>query len=84
MNPAWLLCVQVRQVVQCHICSVHHLGKGDRLGAEAILGSTALHAAVDTALMLHKRDAQPSISRARPVPARASVLRSDSLARAML
>jgi hypothetical protein len=33
---------------------VHHLGKGERDGGDAILGSTAIFAAVDTALILKR------------------------------
>lgn len=40
----------------CHILCVHHLGKSDRAGADAILGSTALFGAVDNALLLKRRD----------------------------
>jgi len=35
-----------------HVMCVHHLGKGDRSSADSILGSTAIFAAVDTALIL--------------------------------
>lgn len=41
----------------CHILCVHHCGKGERDGGDAILGSTALFGAVDT-LMLMNRKAQ--------------------------
>lgn len=37
-----------------HVLVVHHLGKGERLGADAILGSTAIRAAVDTSLILKR------------------------------
>ena len=40
----------------CHILCVHHAGKGDREGGDVILGSTALFAAVDTALILKRKD----------------------------
>ncbi len=40
----------------CHILAVHHMGKGEREGGDAILGSTALFAAVDTALFMKKRE----------------------------
>lgn len=42
----------------CHIMCVHHLGKGDRTGGDAILGSTALFGAVDTALLMKRRNDQ--------------------------
>ena len=35
---------------------VHHAGKGERAGGDAILGSTAIFAAVDTALFLRRSD----------------------------
>jgi AAA domain len=40
----------------CHILLIHHFGKGDREGGDQILGSTALFAAVDTALFMRKRE----------------------------
>ena len=39
-----------------HILLVHHMGKGERGGGDAILGSTALFATVDTALLLKRTD----------------------------
>lgn len=38
----------------CHIMCLHHLSKGDRSGGDAILGSTALFAAMDTALIMRR------------------------------
>jgi bifunctional DNA primase/polymerase-like protein/AAA domain-containing protein/primase-like protein len=40
----------------CHVLCVHHLGKGERVGGDALLGSTALFAAVDTLLMMQRHD----------------------------
>jgi AAA domain-containing protein/bifunctional DNA primase/polymerase-like protein/primase-like protein len=40
-----------------HVLAVHHLGKGERGDGDAILGSTAIFAAVDTVLLL-KRSAR--------------------------
>jgi hypothetical protein len=40
----------------CHILACHHLGKMEREGGDAILGSTALFASVDTALLLRRRE----------------------------
>lgn len=37
-----------------HVLCAHHLGKGERSGGDAILGSTAIFAAVDTALILKR------------------------------
>jgi len=39
-----------------HIVCVHHAGKGERTGGDALLGSTALFGAVDTLLMMKRRD----------------------------
>lgn len=40
---------------ECHVMLVHHAGKLERTGGDAILGSTAILGAVDTALMLNRR-----------------------------
>jgi hypothetical protein len=39
-----------------HVLAVHHLGKSDRAGGDAILGSTAIFGIVDTALLLRRGD----------------------------
>jgi hypothetical protein len=39
-----------------HVLAVHHLGKGDRQGAEAVLGSTAIFASVDTTFVMKRND----------------------------
>src|SRR5262245_17584786 len=39
-----------------HVLLVHHLGKGERAGGDAILGSTAIFGAVDTALLLRRSE----------------------------
>jgi RecA-family ATPase len=39
-----------------HVLCVHHAGKADREGGDSILGSTAIFAAVDTALIMKKAD----------------------------
>ncbi len=39
-----------------HVLVVHHLGKGERVDGDAILGSTAIFAAVDTALLLKRSE----------------------------
>ena len=39
-----------------HVLAVHHLGKGERSGGDAVLGSTALFAAVDTLLIMKRSD----------------------------
>ncbi len=45
-----------------HVLAVHHLGKGDREGGDSILGSTAIFAAVDTALILKRSDKYRTLS----------------------
>lgn len=45
-----------------HVLVVHHMGKGDRQGGDAILGSTALLAAVDTAMMMKRSDKYRTLS----------------------
>lgn len=42
--------------------AVHHMGKGDREGGDAILGSTAIFAAVDTGLLLKRTDKYRTLS----------------------
>ena len=39
-----------------HVAVVHHAGKSERAGGDAILGSTAILASVDTAVMLKRGD----------------------------
>jgi hypothetical protein len=45
-----------------HVLAVHHLGKGDRSGGDAILGSTAIFAAGDTALILRRSEKYRTLS----------------------
>jgi hypothetical protein len=45
-----------------HVLCVHHLGKNERSGPDAILGSTAIFAAVDTALILNGGERSRTIS----------------------
>lgn len=45
-----------------HVLAVHHLGKGDRGDGDAILGSTAIFAAVDTALMMKRSERYRTLS----------------------
>lgn len=45
-----------------HMLTVHYLGKGDRRGGDAILGSTAIFAAVDTALILKRSEKYRTLS----------------------
>jgi hypothetical protein len=41
---------------QCHILAVHHNGKGEREGGDALLGSTGFFGAVDTLLIMKRRE----------------------------
>lgn len=45
-----------------HMLAVHHLGKAERSGGDAILGSTALFAAVDTALLMKRTERYRTLS----------------------
>jgi hypothetical protein len=45
-----------------HVLAVHHLGKGEREGGDAILGSTAIYAAVDTALLMKRTEKYRTLS----------------------
>ncbi|HJQ32944.1 MAG TPA: AAA family ATPase [Pyrinomonadaceae bacterium] len=48
--------IDLSRVTGCHILCVHHCGKGEREGGDALLGSTALFGAVDTALLMKRRE----------------------------
>ena len=48
--------IDTARLTGCHILSVHHCGKGEREGGDALLGSTALFGAVDTALLMKRRE----------------------------
>jgi hypothetical protein len=48
--------IDLARVTGCHILCVHHCGKGEREGGDALLGSTALFGAVDTALLMKRRE----------------------------
>lgn len=48
--------IDLARLTGCHILSVHHCGKGEREGGDALLGSTALFGAVDTALLMKRRE----------------------------
>lgn len=39
-----------------HVLCVHHTGKGDRAGGDAVLGSTAIFSSVDTLLIMKRHD----------------------------
>ncbi len=47
--------IQIAQETSCHILLIHHAGKSEREGPDA-LGSTAYTAVPDTSLMLHKKE----------------------------
>jgi AAA domain len=57
MSAALEPLLQLARETGAHVLAVHHLGKGLRDDGDAILGSTAIFAAVDTALLL-KRSAR--------------------------
>src|SRR4051812_40901793 len=48
--------IDLARATGCHIMSVHHAGKGERTGGDALLGSTALFGAVDTLVLMKRRD----------------------------
>jgi hypothetical protein len=48
--------LQLARETGAHVLTVHHLGKGERADGDAILGSTAIFAAVDTALLLKRSE----------------------------
>ena len=52
----------VARARNCHLLLTHHAGKADRTDGDEILGSTALLGAVDTAIILKKRDQGRTIS----------------------
>jgi AAA domain len=45
-----------------HVLVVHHLGKGERTGGDAILGSTAILGAVDTSVILKRTERYRTIT----------------------
>src|SRR5262249_16994402 len=45
-----------------HVLAVHHAGKGDKQGGDAVLGSTALFAGVDTLLIMKRNDKYRTLS----------------------
>jgi hypothetical protein len=50
--------VELARQSGAHLLLVHHLAKGERAGGDAILGSTALFASVDTAMLLRRHPDQ--------------------------
>ena len=54
--------LNVARTRNCHIMLCHHAGKADRNDGDEILGSTALLGAVDTAILLKKRDQGRTLS----------------------
>jgi RecA-family ATPase len=58
LEPLLVLARETR----AHVLCVHHAGKGDREGGDSILGSTAIFAAVDTALILKRSERYRTIS----------------------
>ena len=54
--------MRLARSTSAHVLCVHHLGKGQMGGADAILGSTAIRGAFDINLLLNKSDKSRSIS----------------------
>lgn len=54
--------VDLARETGAHVCAVHHMGKGEREGADGILGSTAIFGSVDTAVILRRLDGYRTIS----------------------
>lgn len=52
----------VARARNCHVLLTHHAGKADRTDGDEILGSTALLGAVDTAILLKKREQGRTLS----------------------
>jgi hypothetical protein len=62
MTAALEKVISIARNTGTHIMCVHHLGKGDRSGADAILGSTAIRGAFDANLMLQRKNDQRTIT----------------------
>jgi hypothetical protein len=54
--------LQLARASDAHIMALHHMGKGDRSGSDAVLGSTALFGAVDTLLAMKRNDTGRSLT----------------------
>jgi len=61
VSSALELVMDLARRTNCHILLVHHMGKGDRVGSEGFLGSTAIFGAVDTGLMMYRNQDQRSL-----------------------
>lgn len=48
--------IELARRYSCHLMLSHHLGKADRADGDDILGSTAIFGAVDTAIIMKRRD----------------------------
>lgn len=48
--------IQLARSSGAHIMALHHMGKGERAGSDAVLGSTALFGGVDTLLAMKRTD----------------------------
>lgn len=62
INQALAPLVALARETGIHLLCVHHLGKGSVGSPDAILGSTAIFAAVDTAFLLREQDSGRIIS----------------------
>src|SRR5262249_17849244 len=54
--------LQLARETGAHVLAVHHLSKGQHTDGDAILGSTAIFAAVDTALILRRTERYRTLS----------------------
>ncbi|HEV2802434.1 MAG TPA: AAA family ATPase [Pyrinomonadaceae bacterium] len=48
--------IDLARKTACHVLALHHDGKGEREGGDALLGSTALFGAVDCHIQMKKRE----------------------------
>jgi Mrp family chromosome partitioning ATPase len=54
--------IDLARKTACHILALHHDGKGERDGGDALLGSTALFGSVDCHIQMKKRERGRTIS----------------------
>lgn len=54
--------IDLARKTSCHILALHHDGKGERDGGDALLGSTALFGSVDCHIQMKKRERGRTIS----------------------
>ena len=54
--------IDLARKTNVHLLALHHEGKGDREGGDAILGSTALYGAVDCHIQMRKKGNHRTVS----------------------